>query len=188
MDSISLLLRANLESCLESYRRDKCGCSAASPHRSANAPGCQGGLATGTVLQRLTARRDQDRHSHTGGGRRSSLQSHPHHGRAADPKGGGGRTNLLPLPKTDKTVSQLCRAAIRRPGLLSLLRRLAPSCRWTSSCATCPAARSSSWPCSQSGREVHSAARYEGGAWCPILALSLHQCFKIDVQGWVFGF
>lgn len=63
MDSISLLLRANLESCLESYRRDKCGCSAASPHRSANAPGCQGRLLTGTVLQRLT-----DRHSHTGGG------------------------------------------------------------------------------------------------------------------------
>ena len=95
MDSISLLLRANLESCLESYRRDKCGCSAASPHRSANAPGCQGGLATGTVLQRLTARRDQDRHSHTGGGGGPSSRVAPTTDWQQFPGEGGGPHELV---------------------------------------------------------------------------------------------
>ena len=76
---------ATLVSCLGSGRRDRCGCSAASPHRSANAPGCQGRLLTGTVLQRLT-----DRHSHTGGGGVLPPESPlPRTGSSSQGRGGG---------------------------------------------------------------------------------------------------
>ena len=164
---------ATLVSCLGSGRRDRCGCSAASPHRSANAPGCQGRLLTGTVLQRLT-----DRHSHTGGGGGPSSRVAPTTDWQQFPGEGGGaaRTCYRQGPPRLPLTS-----AAQRPAVLGYCCCCGALLRLAGGPVLAPRARPRSHrhgPAARADRRCTLQQGTRGDAWRLIPALSLHHYFK----------